>query len=69
MLLAVIVCLNMYQSCGELLAMDEDYDVEEEDRDHKHPRVTPREKDSVEHPAGTMQVCSSPPCHASLSSP
>lgn len=50
----------MYQSCGELLAIDEDYDVEEDDRDHKHPRVTPREKDSVEHPAGTMQVCSSP---------
>ena len=57
----------MHQSCGELLAIDEDYDVEEDDRDHKHPRVTPREKDSVEHPAGTMQVCSSPPSHTSHS--
>lgn len=48
----------MHQSCGELLAIDEDYDVEEDDRDHKHPRVTPREQDSDAHPAGTMQVCS-----------
>ena len=46
---------DVHQSCGELLAIDEDYDVED-DRDHKHPRVTPREKDSAEHPAGTMQV-------------
>lgn len=46
----------MRQGSGELLAIDEDFDVEEDDRDYRHPRVTPRENDSVEHPAGTMQV-------------
>lgn len=50
----------MHQSCGELLAIDEDYDVEEDDGDYRHPRVTPREDDTAEHPAGTMQVRPSP---------
>lgn len=57
--LAATLLLTMHQSCGDLLTIDEDYDVEEDDRDHKYPRVTPREKDSDAHPAGTMQVCRS----------
>lgn len=59
MRLAATLFLDMHQSCGELLSIDQDYDVEEDDRDHKHPRVTPRERDSDAHPAGTMQVCGS----------
>lgn len=53
----------MRQGCGELLAIDEDFDVEEDDRDYRHPRVTPRENDSAKHPAGTMQVQLLPPPH------
>ena len=48
----------MLQSCGALLAMDEDYDVEDDDRGAKNP-VTPRDESTERHPAGTMQVRSS----------
>lgn len=51
-----VIAMHRKESCGELLAIDEDYDVEEDDGDYRHPRVTPREDDTAEHPAGTMQA-------------
>ncbi|KAL3162429.1 hypothetical protein ABBQ32_010098 [Trebouxia sp. C0010 RCD-2024] len=50
------IAMHRKEGCGELLAIDEDFDVEEDDRDYRHPRVTPRENDSAKHPAGTMQA-------------